>query len=49
MAGYWNFLQQHRERFAGNHRMAQPLRGLDRLKDLDAVVEQERRRRSGVP
>ena len=48
-AGYWSFLHSHRDRFAGNHRMAQPLRGLDRLKDLDAVLDQERRRGSRAP
>ena len=46
-AGYWWFLDRHRGDFAGNHRMAQPLRGLDRLKDLVALVEQERRERLG--
>jgi deoxyribodipyrimidine photolyase-related protein len=43
-AGYWAFLARHRDRFAENPRMRQPLAGLDRLKDLDEVVEQERRR-----
>ncbi|MGN6446950.1 cryptochrome/photolyase family protein [Amnibacterium sp.] len=43
-AGYWAFLHRHRERFAGNPRMAQPLAGLGRLKDLDAVLEQEAHR-----
>jgi deoxyribodipyrimidine photolyase-related protein len=48
-AGYWAFLDRNRERLAGNHRVAQPLRGLDRLKDLDALVEQERDRGSRAP
>lgn len=48
-AGYWAFLDRTRDRLAGNHRMAQPLRGLDRLKDLDAVVAQERDRGTSAP
>ena len=39
-AGYWAFLERNRDRFRGNHRMAQPLAGLTRLKDLEAVVAQ---------
>ncbi len=39
-AGYWLFLNRHRERFARNHRMFQMIRGLDRLSDLDELVEQ---------
>ncbi len=34
---YWDFLDRHRDEFARNHRMAQQVRGLDRLADLDAV------------
>jgi deoxyribodipyrimidine photolyase-related protein len=48
-AGYWWFLNRHRAEFAGNHRMAQPLRGLDRLNDLGALVEQEEQRGSDAP
>ena len=48
-AGYWWFLDRHRERLAGNHRMAQALRGLDRLRDLDALVAQEEARGSSAP
>jgi deoxyribodipyrimidine photolyase-related protein len=48
-AGYWAFLDRARGRLAGNHRMAQPLRGLDRLSDLGAVVDQERRRGADPP
>ena len=43
-AGYWAFLDRTRDRLAGNHRMRRPLQGLDRLKDLPAVVEQEQQR-----
>ena len=31
---YWDFLDRHREVFSKNHRMAQQVRGLDRLSDL---------------
>jgi deoxyribodipyrimidine photolyase-related protein len=48
-AGYWNFLHRHRGELSGNHRMAQPLRGLDRLADLDALLDQERRRGTDPP
>ncbi|GAC1589365.1 MAG: hypothetical protein NVS3B21_05940 [Acidimicrobiales bacterium] len=36
---YWDFFARQRTRFAGNHRMAQGLHGLDRLPDLDDVRE----------
>lgn len=39
---YWDFIDRHRERFASNPRMAQPVRGLDRLSDLDEVRERAR-------
>ncbi|WP_249522991.1 cryptochrome/photolyase family protein [Modestobacter marinus] len=48
-AGYWAFLERNRERLADNRRMRQPLAGLGRLKDLDAVVEQERLRGTDSP
>lgn len=48
-AGYWTFLHRNRERLTGNHRMAQPLRGLDRLADLDALLGQEHQRGSDRP
>ena len=34
---YWDFLDRNRERFARNHRIAQQVRGLDRLDDLEGV------------
>ncbi len=43
-AGYWGFLDRVEDTLAGNRRMAQPLAGLRRLKDREAVVEQERQR-----
>jgi deoxyribodipyrimidine photolyase-related protein len=48
-AGYWAFLQRNVEVLQGNHRMRQPLRGLGRLSDLDALVEQEQARGSRAP
>ncbi|WP_369132584.1 cryptochrome/photolyase family protein [Modestobacter sp. I12A-02662] len=48
-AGYWAFLDRNRERLAGNRRMRQPLAGLGRLRDLDAVVEQEALRGTDPP
>jgi deoxyribodipyrimidine photolyase-related protein len=43
-AGYWAFLDRVEPAIRGNHRMAQPLAGLRRLSDREAVVDQERRR-----
>ncbi|WP_183094562.1 cryptochrome/photolyase family protein [Nocardioides stalactiti] len=48
-AGYWWFLDRHRDRFAGNHRMAQAVRGLDRLTDLEELVTQEEARGNRAP
>ncbi len=48
-AGYWAFLHHNRERLAANPRMGQPLSGLNRLSDLDALVEQEADRGEAAP
>jgi deoxyribodipyrimidine photolyase-related protein len=40
-AGYWAFLHRNRERLADNRRLRQQLRGLDRLSDLDELLDQE--------
>ena len=48
-AGYWYFLARNRERLASNHRLAQPLSGLNRLADLDALIDQEASRGSAAP
>ena len=34
---YWDFLDRNLEEFKGNHRMAQQLFGIGRLKDMDQV------------
>jgi deoxyribodipyrimidine photolyase-related protein len=34
---YWDFLDRNREKFSRNHRIAQQVRGLDRLDDLEGV------------
>ncbi len=43
-AGYWAFLDRVEPRIRGNNRMAQPLAGLRRLADREAVVDQEKNR-----
>ncbi len=48
-AGHWAFLARNAERLRRNPRMAQALRGRDRLKDLDAVIAQERARGDAAP
>lgn len=40
-AGYWAWTHRHRELLAANHRTARAVAGLNRLADLDAVLEQE--------
>jgi deoxyribodipyrimidine photolyase-related protein len=34
---YWDFLDRHRERFAGNHRMFQQLAGLKKIENIEQV------------
>jgi deoxyribodipyrimidine photolyase-related protein len=41
--GYWWFLDRNAKHLANNQRMNQPLAGLRRLRDLDDVVQQQRR------
>lgn len=48
-AGYWAFLNSHREAFAANHRMATALRTMDKLRDLDELVAQEADRGTQAP
>lgn len=48
-AGYWNFMDRHRDRLERNHRTRQAVRGLDRLQDLDELRRQERARGDGPP
>ncbi|MGI9197348.1 MAG: cryptochrome/photolyase family protein [Candidatus Nanopelagicales bacterium] len=48
-AGYWWFLDRNRDALSGNARMAQALKGLDRLSDLEAVVAQESDRGGEAP
>ncbi len=40
---YWDFMARHRDRLAGNNRMARPLANLYRLSDLDDVRAQAER------
>lgn len=48
-SGYWAFLHNNRDRLNGNHRVAQPLRNLDRLGDIEQVVLQVSERGSTPP
>ncbi len=48
-AGYWRFLHDHADRLAGNHRMGRAVAGLSRLRDLDALLAQERDRGTSAP
>jgi deoxyribodipyrimidine photolyase-related protein len=48
-AGYWAFLDRAEPVLRGNRRMQQPLAGLRRLADREAVVAQERQRDDNPP
>lgn len=43
-AGYWAFTHRHRDRLAKNIRTRRAVASMERLSDLDAVLEQERHR-----
>jgi deoxyribodipyrimidine photolyase-related protein len=49
LRGYWAFLDRNRSLLSDNPRMRRPLTGLDRLRDLDGVREQEQRRGTAPP
>ena len=40
-AGYWQFVHRHRELHEANHRTKRAVATMDRLSDLDALLEQE--------
>ena len=48
-AGYWWFLQRHRDQLGSNPRMSRAVKGLDRLRDLQELVAQEDERGSKAP
>jgi len=48
-AGYWWFLDRNREQLSGNQRMSRAVQGLDRLRDLEALVAQEEERGNRAP
>jgi len=48
-AGYWWFLDRHRETLSANPRMSRAVHGLDRRSDLEALVEQEEARGNRAP
>ena len=45
-AGYWAFVHRHRDLLARNNRTRRAVSSMDRLADLDAVLEQEAHRRT---
>lgn len=44
-AGYWQFVHRHADLLRGNHRTARAVATMDRLSDLDALLDQEDGRR----
>lgn len=48
-AGYWAFVDRHRDRLGSNPRTSRAVSGLDRLSDRDAVLAQEAERGDTVP
>ena len=44
-AGYWQFVHRQQDLLRGNHRTARAVATMDRLSDLDALLEQEDGRR----
>jgi len=48
-AGYWAFVANNRDRMGSNARTSRAVAGLDRLKDKDETLAQERRRGSVAP
>ncbi|MCW2848540.1 MAG: cryptochrome/photolyase family protein [Marmoricola sp.] len=48
-AGYWWFLDRHRQRLSHNGRMRRAVQGLDRLGDLPELVAQEDQRGNRAP
>ncbi|MGA5465590.1 cryptochrome/photolyase family protein [Mycobacterium sp. NPDC050041] len=45
-AGYWTFVDRHRDRLARNNRTRRAVSSMERLKDLPAVLEQEAARKT---
>jgi deoxyribodipyrimidine photolyase-related protein len=43
-AGYWNFVHRHRDRLERNNRTRRSVSTMDRLSDLEAVLEREKHR-----
>jgi deoxyribodipyrimidine photolyase-related protein len=43
-AGYWSFVDRHRDRLARNNRTRRAVSSMERLKDLSAVLDQEKGR-----
>lgn len=43
-AGYWQFVHRHQDLLRGNHRTARAVATMERLSDLEALLEQEKGR-----